>query len=381
MDLFDLDPQPEEIGPHQLAWSFREARIVQVATRLGLFTQLAQGPLGAWQLAQALRCDPDMTERLLVALAALGLLHHDHDLWQNSLPAALYLVEGQPLYLGESIELAAEWWDVYHDLERLVREGRQGERYRYWQERRLARTTRYLQARHALACAGQAQRLARHLSALSGRRTLLDVGGAPGSYSVALCQRFPQLRVTLMEAAEALPLCKQVVQQFGLEERIQLKEGEWQQAPLGEEAYGALLMSHSLVGSDAQALLQLMRAYEALKAGGLLIVQSFLLDSDWNGGRPAALAHLLGHSFTLEQMRSMLAEAGFERITLLFRAREGNDIFIAYKPLAGPTDPEDELLAHVSPEQEIFALMGMGEGESDGLTVQRRMWERMVQNN
>ncbi|MBA3532524.1 MAG: hypothetical protein H0T73_11425 [Ardenticatenales bacterium] len=381
MDLFDLDPQGMDSWPARMAWSFREARILQVAVRMGLFSALHERAKSHSRLATELGADPDMTERLLVALAALNLVIHDRGLWRNCLAATMYLVRDQPLYLGHVIEMASNWWEVYHDLEQLIREGRHGDRYQFWRQKRLGRDEVYLKAMHALALAGQAQRLARHASVLGGRRTLLDVGGAPGTYSVALCQRFATLRVTLLDQAESLSQTEQVIHEFGMEERITLKEADWARERLGNDEYEALMLNHSMVGSEAQGLVQLMRAYEALKAGGVLVVQSFLLDNDLNGSPGAALFNLLDNAFTLEQMRALLAEAGFERITLLFRSELGQDILTAYKPLSSPTDTENELVAYMSPEQEIFAMMRSGEDDSDALTVQRGMRERLVQSN
>lgn len=381
MDLFDLEPTLPDAPPNEVAWSFRQARILQVAVRLRLFDALAERAQSSERLAQTLDTDAEMTERLLVALAALGLVVQDEGRWRNRLAAALHLVRGQPLYQGDDIERAADTWELYHHLEQLVREGSSSERFQRWRAAQGARGERHLRALHALALAGQAQRLARLLSALGGRRTLLDVGGAPGSYSLALCQRYPALRVTLLDHTEALAVASKVLQPFAERERIALKEGAWEQGSWAKGEYEALLLSEVLVGQEAQALTYLLRAYEALRPGGLLIVQSFLLDNDLNGPRDAALFHLVGNTFTLEQMRALLGEAGFEQISLLFRATRGPDILSAHKPLEALEEEDGMLMEYISPEQELFAMMGLGEEESDGLTIQRRMWTRLVQSN
>ncbi len=381
MNLFDLEPSHPEHLPNEVAWSFREARILQVAVRLRLFDALDERAQSSVRLASTLATDPEMTERLLVALAALGLVMQDEGRWRNRLAASLHLVRGQPLYQGDDIERAADSWEAYHHLEQLLREGAAGERFQRLQGALLGRGEGHMRALHALALAGQAQRLARLVSAVGARRSLLDVGGAPGSYSLALCQRHPALRVTLLDSADALALATEVLQPFTERERITLEEGEWEQGAWGKGKYEALLLSEVLVGVEAQALTYLMRAHEALRPGGLLIVQSFLLDDDLNGPRDAALFHLLGNTFTLEQMRALLGEAGFEQITLHFRATRGPDILSAHKPLEALEEDDRALMEYISPEQELFAMMGLGEDDSDGLTIQRRMWERLVQTN
>lgn len=382
MEFFDLDPLPTDRSPAALAWSFREARIVQVAVRLKLFTGLGEGPQSAERLAARLKCDPAMIERLLVALAALDLVVHDEGLWRNGLAASLYLVAGQPLYQGSAIEWAAQVWNSYHQLERMVRKGRRREERLFSLHQEREWQTLYLKAMHALAVTGQAQRLARLVTPLAGRKRLLALGSAPCTYSIALCQRFPALRATVLEQADALVESEAILTQWDGAERVTLKPLPVEEKGWGRNQYDALLLTRLLLESEAQALTSFMWAYEALKGEGLLIVHSLCLDSDLNGGREAALTNLLDPVLTLDQMRAVLSEAGFERISLLFRHPVEGDILIAYKPADTSSEPEGEMRAFISPEQEIFALMGLGEEEtSDALTIHRRAWERLVQTN
>jgi precorrin-6B methylase 2 len=307
MNLFDLEPErPIEIPLR--AWSFREARVLQVAVRFGLFDQLHEDARSAQALAQALGTDGEMTERLLVALSSLGLVIHDEGRWRNCLAATLYLVSEQPLYQGEVIRLAAEEWDRYHHLERMLREGLAGE----MQERLLRRNTdseSYLKAVHAIAVAGQAQRAARLLNCVAARETLLDVAGAPGAYSVALCQRYPVLKATILDLAERRDFTESILGQAGVADRITFKEGDWREMRLGKAEYDVVRLGYLLGGTEAEALDPLMKAYEALKPGGVLVLQSFILHNDLNLSGRAAFINVLDSIFTLEQMQGLIAEA------------------------------------------------------------------------
>lgn len=380
MDLFGIDPPRGEPLPWKVAWLFREARILQVAVRLKLFTVLDGQPMSSAELAARLESEPGMTERLLVALAGMELLAHDHGSWRNGVGAALYLVEGKPHYQGEIIEMAARMWDRYHHLERALREGRSRRKGGFSLEESPEQQARYLRALDALALAGRAQRLARLVTPLAGRKRLLDVGGAPGTYCAALCQRFPALKATMLERDAAIEQCRPFLERFEMGERLEIRAGEWQSEPFGKNDFDALLFSHFNPESEPQALHLLMQAYLALRGEGLLILQGHLLDSDLNGARAAALTHLFEHALTLEQIRSLLAEAGFERIQLVFRHAEEPDIVIAFRTAEKAEEPPRELLEYISPEQEMFAMMGLGDEETS-LTVQRRAWERLVQTN
>jgi predicted O-methyltransferase YrrM len=378
MELIDLEYQSLDRLPVTTARLFREARILQIAVRLKLFTALNKQAQNAFQLAKRLQTDLEMTERLLIALTTLDLVRHHDGYWRNCLSASLYLVEGKPLYQGEAIELAAEVWDRYHNLEQMIRQGVKEPAFSMklnapWQ-------TIYLKAMQAIAVAGQAQRLSRLLP-ISGRRALLDIGGAPGTYSLALCERFPALKATLLEHPDILAQSKSIIEQFDSASRIIFKEGDWRKQKFGCHEYDALLLTHVLVKSEAEALKQLSKAYEALKAQGLLIVQSFLLHNDLNGGKAAALANLLENQFTTEQMRRLISEAGFERISFVLREPTKDDILIAYKPTDSKAEQDRVLEALIRPEIELFSLVPVGEEESTNGKTLLPMPRRVVVTN
>ena len=51
---------------------------------------------------------------------------------------------------------------------------------------------------------------------LSRSRTLLDIGGGLGTFSVAFCRHYPRLRATLVEHPRVLPLARRAVGEAGM---------------------------------------------------------------------------------------------------------------------------------------------------------------------
>ena len=378
MNLFDMEPSRAVARPVETAWSFRRARIVQVALRLGVFAALAE-PRSISQLCTALESDPEMTERLLIALAALDLVRQDHNVWRNELPAMLYLVPDSPLFQGAEIERAAAIWDLFHHLERLVRKGRSDAALRalldHTQEHE-----RWQDAFHALAVAGHAQRLVRVVKALGSCRKVLDIGGARGCYSVALCQRYAALHCTVMESEPAvLEETRQAIAYFDMVERVNVVAQLWQRHGWGDAEYDALLLSHVVVGSESKALTWFARAYRALTPGGLFVLQGHWLNNDLQGPEEAAHLHMLRGTYTLGQITSLVAEAGFEQIQLQHRGPPGQDILSARKPFDEALEEDDLLMAYVSPEQELF---GTGAAPTeDGLSIQRTELKQILHPN
>ncbi len=376
MDIFGLESSAPSPQFTALAWGFRAARLLQVAVKLDLFTVLEQRPCDAFMLSKQLGTDGNMTERMLVALAGLDLVRHDMDTWRNSLAASLYLVKGQPLYQGAVIDLAAQEWDRYSHLERLVREGRSESLFSLGQDPESQ--SRYIKAIHGLSVAGMVQRLVR-LIPLAGRRTLLDVDGAPGTWTVALAQRYPSLAITLMHDKSTGIELLRVLGQFEVQKQVKFKAMVGREKSLGTNAYEAVLLSRLSANTSGPALAQLMRAYNALKTGGLVIVHSYLLDNDMNGGGEAAFRYLTDDTCTLEQLHTLLEEAGFERVSVLHRHPTDGDLLIGYKGEEPLIDQPTELVEVATPELTMVGATGNEYDEDFLLATHRRAWSGVIE--
>ena len=55
-----------------------------------------------------------------------------------------------------------------------------------------------------------------HGADFSGRRRLLDVGGGPGTYSIALVQQTPGLTSTVLDLPGVLEVTREIVEQTRL---------------------------------------------------------------------------------------------------------------------------------------------------------------------
>jgi hypothetical protein len=57
---------------------------------------------------------------------------------------------------------------------------------------------------------------------LSRSRTLLDVGGGLGAFSVTFCRRYPRMEATLIEHPRILPLARAAVREAGMAKRVRV---------------------------------------------------------------------------------------------------------------------------------------------------------------
>ena len=107
----------------RLASGHIEARIVQVAVRLGVFDTIGGGSLDALGIAAALATDPRATTLLLNALAAMGLLDKSADRFSLTPIATNHLVRSSAQYLGGMILFDAGLWNCWENLAEAIRSG------------------------------------------------------------------------------------------------------------------------------------------------------------------------------------------------------------------------------------------------------------------
>ncbi|MCL4549333.1 MAG: hypothetical protein M1495_12280 [Bacteroidetes bacterium] len=112
--------KPEEI--RALANSFQQSRILLTAVELDLFSLLDKKILGSAEVAEKIKTDARVTDRLMNALVALGFLRKVHGKFYNAENASQYLVKGKPEFMGglfHSIGL----WQTWSTLTDAVKKG------------------------------------------------------------------------------------------------------------------------------------------------------------------------------------------------------------------------------------------------------------------
>jgi predicted O-methyltransferase YrrM len=307
------EPRPDPVLAAVRSW--QPARLLMTANRLGFFAALGEDALTADEVAR--RCDthPRSTALLLNACVALGFLRREGDRYANSAEALQSLIPGKATYIGDGIKHDEWLYAVWAHLEEAVRTNRP--------VRHLAQppsggeTSREF----SLAMHNLAMRTGPLLAAtldLSGRRQLFDCGGGVGTHSIFLVQRYPGLRAIVFDLPEAIELAREVIQAFGLGDRITTRAGNYFVDELGQGNDVVLLSAvlHSM-GPDACRLL-LEKCHRSLVSGGWVVVHEGLIDPGGTSPVRAALFSLNmlvntgeGRSYSSEDIMGLMREAGF----------------------------------------------------------------------
>jgi hypothetical protein len=297
-----------------------EACVLQAAVRLDVFTGLAEGSSTARNLARRLGLSERGAEGLLNALSAMGLLVKEGEAFRNAPGSLTYLSRTSPEYMGYLVghhqNLIASW----SRLHEAVRTGTPVP-----SESSIPDEERRRNFLFGMYNTGSmfGPLIARMID-LSGRKTLLDLGGGPGTYAVHFCLQNPDLRATLFDLPTTEPFAREVIERHGLSGRIAFQAGNYLQDPV-QGAYDVVWTSHNLHSEGPEGCRTILRrAVGALKPGGLLLIHEFYLEDSKDRPLFPALFSLNmlvntreGRSYAEAEIRAMLEELGVRDIRRL----------------------------------------------------------------
>jgi predicted O-methyltransferase YrrM len=306
---------------------FRGAYATELLTaavaHFGVFERLAAGPKSAEALAAEMQLAARPAVVLFTALRAMRFLEID-DAGRLMLSAAAreHLVPGGPYFVGDYVGLAAEAPGVLHMTELLRNNGprRAGETAFIYRDAAHTAMEAEATARHlTLALAGRAKNVAPALAAAvdaSHAKTLLDLGGGTGIYSIALVQKNPQLRAVVFDRPEVLKVAAEMAAEYGVTDRIELAPGDMFVDPL-PPGMDLVLLSNILHDWDAPECRKLIeRSAAALSPRGRVLIHDVFLNDALDGPLPIALysAALFslteGRAYSVGEYRAMLEAAG-----------------------------------------------------------------------
>ena len=170
-----------------------------------------------------------------------------------------------------------------------------------------------------LALAGRAKNVAPILAEsrpLNHAKTLLDVGGGTGIYSIAYLEANPNLRAIVWDRPEVLKIAAELAESHGVSHRIDLKPGDMFADPVPAGA-DVILLSNILHDWDVPECRSLVnRLSQALPPGGSLLIHDAFLDDDLSGPLAVAAYSIAlfsiteGRAYSAREYREWLLEAG-----------------------------------------------------------------------
>ena len=301
-------------GVNNLMRGFMESRIMLSAIELDIFSAIGPGS-SAKQVAKRIKADPRGTETILNALAALKLLSKTGDRFHNTPVTARDLVADSPDCGRPAMMHTVHLWHRWSTLTEAVKKGTAVELVEM--KKRDPKVTRaFIAAMHKNAWFSAP--LVVSAIDLNGVNTLLDLGGGSGAYAIAFARKKPNLKITVFDLPNVIPLTRKYIAQAGLERVIKTQAGDLlkDQPGKGSDLIFASAICHMLSPRENISLFKRVR--KSLNAHGRIVIQDFILQRDKISPRFAAVFALnmlvntkAGGTYSGKEYLDWLEKAGF----------------------------------------------------------------------
>ena len=266
------------------------ARAIMVATRLGVFEALADGPCTTPDVARRLGADERATEKLLNVLVATRYVRYRGGRYALTRLARRWLLRQSPWSVHDNMLLRFMEWQAVERLEDFVRTGKPLDVHAMIRDDQWEVYQRGMRALARLS----ADEVVRRVPVPPNARAMLDVGGGHGHYAVAFCRRYPQLQATILDLPAAVEAAAPILAETAMNGRVTHQSGDASTDDLGENAWELIFMSHVVHHFDEATNASLVRRVgRALRPGGVLAVLDVLRPVSPTGtGQTGALLDL-----------------------------------------------------------------------------------------
>ena len=223
----------------QLGFAYWGSRTLLSAVELGVFTELAAGPLNAETLRQRLGLHQRSARDFFDALVALGMLDREGEEYRNTPETSVFLDRDTASYGGglpRDVRRPALWLLGFPDGGAPHRPAAErGEDRRQFLRRALPGPVRLKGFARAMTgiSMGAAQAIARQFP-WEKHRTFVDLGAAEGCLPVQVALAHPHLTGVGFDLPPLGPIFDEYVASFGLQDRLRFHGGDFLADPLPE---------------------------------------------------------------------------------------------------------------------------------------------------
>jgi SAM-dependent methyltransferase len=302
----------------EFAASFQKSRILLSSFELDIFTNVDESGTTNNQIANNLHLDEHACERLLNALVSLGFLKKQNHLFFNTAESFTFLSKKSSDYLGGLMH-SNQLWKTWSNLTQVVKTGISAhpeeinERGEEW-------LFPFINAMHDRAKKQAPQQLAN--IDLSEIKSILDIGGGSGAYSMEFVTKKPEVETTVFDLPNVVPITKKFLDKEGFSDQIKTCAGDYttDELPKGFDLVflSAIIHSNSLeINRDL-----IKKCFNSLNKNGKIVIQDWIMNDDRTqpvSGAIFAINMLVGTEagdcFTEQEVIEMLNISGFKNVS------------------------------------------------------------------
>jgi hypothetical protein len=309
----------------QLGMGFWGSKALLSAVELDLFTVLGTGPRNATQLMEELQLHPRSALDFLDALVALDMLDREDGLYRNTAETDAFLDRAKPGFIGGLLLMANNrLYPFWGSLTEALRTGQPQNEAKQGGDpfdaiyRDKSALSEFLAAMSG-ASLGAAKAIAKKFPWRS-YHSFVDIGTARGTLMVEVARMHPHLTGEGFDLPAVAPEFNEHIARNDLQERIRLHPGDFFTDAF--PSADVLVMGHILHDWNLEQKRELLaKSYQALHAGGCLIVYDTVIDDDRRRNAFGLLMSLNmlietpgGFDYTGRQCQGWMIEAGFREV-------------------------------------------------------------------
>jgi SAM-dependent methyltransferase len=302
----------------EYAASFQKSRILLSGFELDIFTNIDEAGITARQIAHKLQLDEHGCDRLLNALVSLGFITKQNDSFFNTPESQTFLSKKSPEYFGGLMH-TNHLWNTWSNLTQVVKTGKAAHRAEI-NERGEGWLSPFITAMHDRGKKQAPQQLA--ALDLSGIRSVLDVGGGSGAYSMAFISQKPGIEATVFDLPNVVPITEKFIEKEGFTGKVKTCTGDYtvDDLPVGFDLVFLSAVIHSNPLETNRDLVK--KCFKSVNKNGKIVIQDWIMNNDRTlpvSGAIFAINMLIGTEagdcFTEQEVSNMLTIAGFKNIS------------------------------------------------------------------
>jgi 3-hydroxy-5-methyl-1-naphthoate 3-O-methyltransferase len=295
--------------------------VVSVADEVGTFAAISAQARGTEELAAQLQVDARALAVHLALLASLGFVERREGRWRATAATRTWLHPEADGYAGPLLHRLKEYQPFHKQLLHTLRTGGRTQQYSSasaeWERGEMPpemakQITAFMNAHSRASATSVAMQ-----PLFSGVRSVLDVGGGSGIFAIQLAKAWPALVATVLEIDTICTEADGYIDAAGVGSRVKTHAANMftQAWPHGHDVHFFSNIFHDW--SEETCRLLARKSFEALPAGGRILLHEILMDDDGCGPREAAAFSLLmligtkGRQYSLPELRQLLESAGF----------------------------------------------------------------------
>ena len=308
---------PEGMDPMkvmQVASGYWQSCVLHAANRLDIFNLLDGQAKDLDTLTKETEADRRCLGALLSALVSIDFLDRDGDTFKNNEFSQTFLANSSKLYQGGIVYMFENWYEAWGGLYNTVKTGKPSALMH--QEYSDEETRNYMMGMHNRALS-QSDVLTDMID-LTGKKQLMDVGCGPATFAVKFCEKYDGLNAIAMDREQNLKIAQEIVDMYNMNDRVELRPGDYNTDSLGESNDAMLLSSMTNQESPENIKKLLQKCYDSMNKDGVIMIQEQLLHADKKGPQLAALIGVNqvintvgGASYSTTEMEEILNQAGF----------------------------------------------------------------------